>query len=955
MSVERIIGIDFGTSTSLVKVKSYRDGVPVDGDPTLARYVEFDGQNMVPTLIRFVGEEEYYGYDTNQAIPDSVLYRNFKLDLQNPDSAVRMQAQELTKKFFCFLHERYGEQSTHFGQFDTERTIVSYPAKWMRGTQKLMVQAAKDAGFHNVSGMDEPTAALYAVMTQESGQLIRHGYLAMGKPAYVLMIDMGAGTTDLALCRYTPGGRNQIIDTWPPADSRILFGGREMDELLSRYLMDYLRQCDINERTIANFEKQSIEACKSWKENSVSKALQRGKRVESCAFLSSVLMASGSTQPPFPGIDRTVLESYCKDYIERYADLIACAIAHARQIDPEFDGAKLSLAVLTGGHSQWYFARDMLCGTFRGYEGGVGVRLLPDQVISLTQPQGTVSSGLVFSAQFSEPEPEQRSGGALSHVLCLWVTPSRTMAGYWEDGSLRLIRNMSGGIDLPLLITADSQSQVREDALSQIIEAAEQESGDRMKEAVVAMPCSFTVKRRAAIAGAIEACGLRLMRFVWEMDAAALSYCMNQAPDEEFCCLIYRKDGDREAIAAFEWGDGVVEMLFEVERKAADGQTEPLVSEELKNFWLDKTSFRSVIFTGETGRENQEKVLKQVEQTTGKRPAQIQLGDTAHLLGAFVQAGVLTGESLGQHILLLPLVPDGLEVRSAAWEKTECLIEAGTTIPTKKSQSFRITGTQEYGGVYYGNEKLFELPFEMECCPALSDEEGTDKNTDGLVEITFDIDAKFTIKVTVNFFEEDLKFELTPDNMEKIRQAAEKKRLRKGGDVLAEAEISLEEAVKGCKRTVSYEVTAPCHTCGGTGRVGSGQCGACGGTGTVKSERSAEVTIPVEAYDGYLMKVTGLGAAGREGEPAGDLLVRVHIAPHPFFKVKGDDVWCDVMVSPDQLTAGEVLVSTVSGRILLKLPKGIKNGQVVRIAGKGLGHGKNSEKGDQYVKIILNE
>ncbi|MBS6952790.1 MAG: Hsp70 family protein [Enterocloster asparagiformis] len=941
MSVERIIGIDFGTSTSLVKVKSYRDGVPVDGDPTLAHYVEFDGQNMVPTLIRFAGEEEYYGYDTNQTIQDSVLYRNFKLDLQNPDSAVRMQAQELTKKFFCFLHERYGEQSTHFGQFDMERTIVSYPAKWMRGTQKFMVQAAKDAGFHNVTGMDEPTAALYAVMTQESGQLVRQGYLTMGKPAYVLMIDMGAGTTDLALCRYTPGGRNQIIDTWPPADSRILFGGREMDELLSRYLMDYLRQCDINERTIANFEKQSIEACKSWKENSVSKSLQRGKRVDSCSFLSSVLMISDSTQPPFPGIDRTVLESYCKDYIGRYADLIACAMAHARQIDPEFDGAKLSLAVLTGGHSQWYFARDMLCGTLRGYEGGVGVRLLPDQVISLTQPQGTVSSGLVFSVQFSEPEQEQGDGGALSHVLCLWVMSSRTMAGYWEDGSLRMLRNMSGGSNLPPLITEDSQSQVREDTLSRIVEAAEQESGERMKEAVFAMPCSFTMERRTALIRATEGCGLRLLRIVWEMDAAALSYCRNQAPDEAFCCLIYRRDGDRENIAAFEWGAGVLEMLFEVEKKAADGQTEPQVSEVLKSYWLDKTSFRSVIFVGGTGREYQEEVMKQLEQTTGKRPTQIQLGETAHLLGAFVQAGVLTGENLGQNILLLTVVPERLGVRSAAWKKTEWLIEAGTTIPAKKGQAFRITGTQEYGGVYYGNEKLLQLPFEIERCPALSDEEDTDKNTDGLVEITFDIDTNFTIKVTVNFFEDALKFELTPDNMEKIRQAAEKKRLRKGADVSAEVEISLEEAVRGCKRTVWYEVTGPCHTCGETGPV--------------MSERNAEVTIPAGVYDGYLMKTSGLGSAGKEGEPAGDLLVKVHIAPHPFFKVKGDDVWCDVTVSPEQLAAGEVLVSTVSGRILLKLPKGIKSGQVVRIAGKGLGHGKNSAKGDQYVKIIFSK
>lgn len=956
MPVERIIGIDFGTSTSLVKVKSYRDGAPVDGDPTLARYVEFDGQNMVPTLIRFAGEEEYFGYDTNQAIPDSVLFRNFKLDLQNPELAVRTQAQELTKKFFHFLHERYEEQSTHFGQFDTEKTIVSYPAKWRRGTQKFMVEAAKEAGFHHVSGMDEPTAALYAVMTLESDRLVREGYLAIGKPAYVLMIDMGAGTTDLALCKYTPGGKNQIIDTWPPADSKILFGGREMDELLNRYLMDYLKKCDIKERTIENFEKQSIEACKSWKEDSVSKTLQRGKRVEFCNLLNSVLMTSNSTPPPFPGIDRAVLENYCKNYIARYADLIVCAMAHARQIDPEFDGGKLSLAVLTGGHSQWYFARDMLCGTLRGYEGGVGVRLMPNQVISLAQPQGTVSSGLVFSVQYKQPEPEPGSGGALAHILCLWTTENFTMAGYWDNGSLRLIQDMSGSSNLPPLVTKESQSQVREDTLSWIIEMARQESGERMKEAVIAMPCWFTLERRSAFAWAFDACGLNLKRIIWEMDAAALTYCKNQAPDGAFQCLIYRRDSDLVNLAAFEWGDDVVEMLFELHKETGRAQYGQIVSEMLKDSnWLDYLSPQYMIFVGEISKEEQEEVLRQMEHTTGKRLTKMLIGDTAHLLGTFMQAGTLVGEDLGRHILLLTIVPKSLGVKSISRKEIVCMIEGGTTIPMKKSQCFRIAGAHENSGVYFGKEKFLELPFEIEELPALSDEEGLDENKEGQVEITFDIDANSRVIVFVNFFEEELKFELTLENMEKIRRAAEEKIVRRGRDVKGEVAISLEDTMKECKRNVSYKNTVSCNACKGAGTDGSGPCSICGGNGTVKEKKTAEVTIPAGVFDGYRMKVDGLGDAGRAGEPAGDLLVTVHVTPHPIFKVKEKDVWCNVTVSQEQMEAGEVIVPTVDGRILLKLPEGIKNGQVMRIAGKGLVDRKDSGRGNQYVKIILNE
>lgn len=410
MSVERIIGIDFGTSTSLVKVKSYRDGQPVDGDPTSTQAVEFDnGRVTTPTLIRFAGGAEYYGQDAVSPKLDSTLCKNFKLDLQSPDPAAKAQAQELTRKFFRFLYEQYSWQSTRFGQFDAERTLVSYPAKWKPETREFMLQAARDAGFQHVSGMDEPTAALYTVMVQESARLVQQGYLTAGKPAYVLMIDMGAGTTDLALCRYTPGGQNRIIDTWPPAESKVLFGGREMDELLIRYLVDYLKRCGTPEKMVANVEKNNLEDCKAWKENSVSSALARGAAADECAFVTSMLMWAGGIAAPFPAIDRAVLEDYCRDYIGRYAELIAGAMAHARQVAPEFDAGDLTLAVLTGGHSQWYFAKDMLCCTLPGYEGGVGVRLSANQVVTLKPPQHTVSSGLVFSVQDVAPAEQPQA------------------------------------------------------------------------------------------------------------------------------------------------------------------------------------------------------------------------------------------------------------------------------------------------------------------------------------------------------------------------------------------------------------------------------------------------------------------------------------------------------------------------------------------------------------------
>ena len=69
MAAERIIGIDFGTSTSVVRVKRYKDGMPVEGGSVLdTNSVIFNGTYpTVPTLIQRTGDTAYYGYDAQVA------------------------------------------------------------------------------------------------------------------------------------------------------------------------------------------------------------------------------------------------------------------------------------------------------------------------------------------------------------------------------------------------------------------------------------------------------------------------------------------------------------------------------------------------------------------------------------------------------------------------------------------------------------------------------------------------------------------------------------------------------------------------------------------------------------------------------------------------------------------------------------------------------------------------
>ncbi|MCX7771557.1 MAG: hypothetical protein N2376_00400, partial [Clostridia bacterium] len=259
MPIERVIGIDFGTSTSVVKIKTYKDGQPL-GSLNAVEYVHFDNKDSLPTLIYETSDGKHLiGYEAENAAVKGILYSNFKLDLIHPEEAIRERAIAYTKLFFTYMVEAYNDQKSHFPACDTETTYISYPAKWSSELRNLMIGIAKDAGFKNVIGLDEPTAAIHTVMVLEKEKLDLGGQ----ESANILMIDMGAGTTDLVLCRYTPNSdkRLEILNTWPKDDSQCLFGGREVDEALCDYVRNYLIDCGLP--NTKNFNEKYLDKCKT--------------------------------------------------------------------------------------------------------------------------------------------------------------------------------------------------------------------------------------------------------------------------------------------------------------------------------------------------------------------------------------------------------------------------------------------------------------------------------------------------------------------------------------------------------------------------------------------------------------------------------------------------------------------------------------------------------------------
>lgn len=145
----------------------------------------------------------------------------------------------------------------------------------------------------------------------------------------------------------------------------------------------------------------------------------------------------------------------------------------------------------------------------------------------------------------------------------------------------------------------------------------------------------------------------------------------------------------------------------------------------------------------------------------------------------------------------------------------------------------------------------------------------------------------------------------------------------------------------------------PCSRCGGTGKLRSA-CRTCGGEGRVRHSESIDVRIPVGIANGARVRVPGKGNAGTMGAPAGDLYLRVVVRPHEFFERRGNDLYTKVPVTVPEATLGaKVEVPTMDGRSIVRIPPATNSGKTLRLKEKGVPHGKNGARGDQYVEIQI--
>jgi len=219
-------------------------------------------------------------------------------------------------------------------------------------------------------------------------------------------------------------------------------------------------------------------------------------------------------------------------------------------------------------------------------------------------------------------------------------------------------------------------------------------------------------------------------------------------------------------------------------------------------------------------------------------------------------------------------------------------------------------------------------------------------------------------------------------------------RKRRGSDKLMRVNLSFEEAVFGCKKTINVPVSSDCKSCNGKGGHGEKKCSACHGTGVVTTEQRTmfgsfmsrttcpkcngegvtfdevctschgtgkttkntdiEVKVPAGVDSGNQLRVPGKGEPGSNGGPNGDLYLEFEVAEHELFMRDNDDIYLELPITITEAVLGcKKDVPTLYGNVKMTIPEGSESGDKHRLKGKGIENVRTGSKGNMYVILRI--
>jgi molecular chaperone DnaJ len=144
---------------------------------------------------------------------------------------------------------------------------------------------------------------------------------------------------------------------------------------------------------------------------------------------------------------------------------------------------------------------------------------------------------------------------------------------------------------------------------------------------------------------------------------------------------------------------------------------------------------------------------------------------------------------------------------------------------------------------------------------------------------------------------------------------------------------------------MAFQSTAPCDRCRGTGKIIKTPCTNCKGTGYVKVTKKLSVNIPAGIDDGERIALRGQGCDGRNGGPAGDLIITVNVKNFFFKQRAAYDIYCDIPLTVAEATLGaEIDIPTLEGTQKFTIPEGTQPGTQFTLRQKGITYVNNANK-----------
>ena len=154
---------------------------------------------------------------------------------------------------------------------------------------------------------------------------------------------------------------------------------------------------------------------------------------------------------------------------------------------------------------------------------------------------------------------------------------------------------------------------------------------------------------------------------------------------------------------------------------------------------------------------------------------------------------------------------------------------------------------------------------------------------------------------------------------------------------------------------MAFQSTTTCDACRGTGKIIKKPCGNCRSTGQVKVSKTLSVNIPAGIDDGERIALRSQGCDGRNGGPAGDLIIQVSVKRHSYFERDGVNIYCEVPITvSDAVLGAEIDVPTLEGNQKFVIPEGTQNGTKFTLKQKGIPYvNSQNRRGDLIFSVLV--